>query len=157
MPVKAAGWRIEPPVSVPIAQGARPPATTAADVHAAQAVYVPWTCAASTLLDAFVDQLDDAVTGNHSYVGYYATAEVAAERIAAIVARSAAGARGLRWGTRHALIATGMVAMYLSKDAGREPPLRDGTRVALRAAGPLARIELVIMRTIRAMRRLQSA
>src|SRR3954464_12060032 len=30
-PVTAAGWRIEPPVSVPIAQGARPPATAAAE------------------------------------------------------------------------------------------------------------------------------
>src|SRR3954447_24560507 len=28
-PVTAAGWRIEPPVSVPIAHGARPPATAA--------------------------------------------------------------------------------------------------------------------------------
>src|SRR5207248_565409 len=31
MPQSAAGWRIEPPVSVPIAQGARPPATAAAE------------------------------------------------------------------------------------------------------------------------------
>ncbi len=31
MPQNAAGWRIEPPVSVPSAQGARPPATAAAE------------------------------------------------------------------------------------------------------------------------------
>src|SRR3977135_321371 len=30
MPHRAAGWRIEPPVSVPIAQGARPAGTAAA-------------------------------------------------------------------------------------------------------------------------------
>jgi hypothetical protein len=30
-PQSAAGWRIEPPVSVPIAHGARPAATAAAD------------------------------------------------------------------------------------------------------------------------------
>ena len=30
IPQRAAGWRIEPPVSVPIAQGARRPATAAA-------------------------------------------------------------------------------------------------------------------------------
>jgi len=30
MPVKAAGWRIEPPVSVPVAAGAMRPETTAA-------------------------------------------------------------------------------------------------------------------------------
>jgi hypothetical protein len=31
MPVKAAGWRIEPPVSVPVTPGARPAATAAAE------------------------------------------------------------------------------------------------------------------------------
>ncbi len=31
IPQSAAGWRIEPPVSVPIAHGAVPPATAAAD------------------------------------------------------------------------------------------------------------------------------
>ena len=31
MPQSAAGWRIEPPVSVPIATGARPAATAAAE------------------------------------------------------------------------------------------------------------------------------
>ena len=31
MPVKAAGWRIEPPVSVPVTPGAIPAATAAAD------------------------------------------------------------------------------------------------------------------------------
>src|SRR5687768_10436391 len=31
MPVKAAGWRIEPPVSVPVAPGAMPAETAAAD------------------------------------------------------------------------------------------------------------------------------
>ena len=31
IPHSAAGWRIDPPVSVPIAQGARPPATAAAE------------------------------------------------------------------------------------------------------------------------------
>ena len=31
MPVKAAGWRIEPPVSVPVTPGASPAATAAAE------------------------------------------------------------------------------------------------------------------------------
>src|ERR671917_585109 len=31
MPLRAAGWRIEPPVSVPIAHGASPAATAAAE------------------------------------------------------------------------------------------------------------------------------
>jgi tetraprenyl-beta-curcumene synthase len=133
------------------------PDTTAADIDAAEAVYMPWVCAASTLLDAYVDQLDDAATGNHNYVAHYPNLHVAVARLAAIVSRSTAGARQLRRGTRHALIAAGMVSMYLSKDGAREPPLRDGSRVIMRAAGSLARIQLPIMRAIRVLWRLRAA
>ncbi|MGN6189565.1 MAG: DUF2600 family protein [Conexibacter sp.] len=133
------------------------PTTTAEDVDAAERVYVPWVCAASTLLDAFVDQADDAATGNHNYLAHYPSRQVAVERLAHIVWRSASGARQLRRGTRHALIAAGMVAMYLSKDAARQPPLRDDTRLILRAAGSLPQVQVPIMRTIRALHGLGSA
>ncbi len=127
------------------------------DLSAAAAVYVPWVCAASTLLDAFVDQVDDAATGNHNYLAHYPASDVAVERLAEIVGHSASGARLLRRGTRHALITTGMVAMYLSKDAAREPGLRDGTEAIMRAAGSLPRVQLPIMRVLRATRRLGAA
>jgi tetraprenyl-beta-curcumene synthase len=133
------------------------PMTTTADLDAAERVYVPWACAASTLLDAFVDQPDDAATGNHNYLAHYPSSDIAVERLAHIVFRSASGARQLRRGTRHALITTGMVAMYLSKDAARQPPLTNDTRLILRAAGSLPRIQLPIMRAIRALHRLGSA
>ncbi len=133
------------------------PATTTADLDAAERIYVPWVCAASTLLDAYVDQPDDAATGNHNYLLHYASSDVAIDRLAQIVFRSAWGARQLRRGTRHALIATGMVAMYLSKDAAREPALCDGTRVIARAAGSLPCVQLPIMRTMRRLHRLGSA
>ena len=133
------------------------PTTTAPDIAAAEWVYRPWTCAASTLLDAFVDQSDDDATGNHNYLAHYPDSDIAVARLAEIVSRSASGARRLERGTRHALIATGMVAMYLSKDAAREPALRDDARVLLGAAGSLPRIQLPIMRAIRAFHRLGSA
>jgi tetraprenyl-beta-curcumene synthase len=133
------------------------PTTTAADLDAANRVYVPWICSASTLLDAFVDQADDAATGSHNYLAHYASDDIARERLAHIVFRSASGARQLRRGTGHALIVTGMVAMYLSKDAARAPAAQGGTRIILRAAGSLPRIQLPIMRTIRALHRLGSA
>ncbi len=131
--------------------------TTAADLQAAERVYVPWICAASTLLDAFVDQADDAATGNHNYLAHYPSDDIARERLVQIACRSALGARQLQRGTHHALITTGMVAMYLSKDAAREPATREGTRSILPAAGSLPRIQLPIMRTIRALHRLGSA
>lgn len=133
------------------------PATSAEDLDEAAAVYVPWVCAASTLLDAYVDQTDDAATGNHNYLVHYSSADLAVERLAEIVRRSASGARLLRRGPRHALITTGMVAMYLSKGAAREPRLREGTRVIMRAAGSLPRVQLPIMRALRILHRLGAA
>lgn len=133
------------------------PDTSAADLDAAAVVYVPWVCAASTLLDAFVDQTDDEASGNHNYLSHYPTADAATARLAEIVLRSAFGARRLRRGARHALITTGMVAMYLSKDTAREPHLRAATHDIARAAGSLPRVQLPIMRALRTARRLGTA
>jgi tetraprenyl-beta-curcumene synthase len=127
------------------------------DVVEAEEVYFPWVCAASTLLDAFVDQAADRAEGNHSYVEHYDSVPAMVERLCEIVHRSARGARQLRNGERHALITTGMVSMYLSKASARHPELRaDAQRIA-RAAGSLPRIQLPIMRTMRAVQRLGDA
>jgi tetraprenyl-beta-curcumene synthase len=119
--------------------------------------YFPWIAGASTLLDAFVDQADDAASGNHSYIAHYPSPEAAQERLCEIVFESARRARALRRGTRHALIATGMVAMYLSKDSAREPALRDDTAAILAAAGSLPRVQLPILRVMRRLHGLRSA
>jgi tetraprenyl-beta-curcumene synthase len=127
------------------------------DVIEAEAVYFPWICAASTLLDAYVDQRSDREEGNHSYVEHYDSPSEMVERLCEIVYRSVHGARQLRNGERHALIATGMVSMYLSKDSARSPELRAATRRIARAAGSLPRVQLPIMRTMRAVQRLGDA
>lgn len=127
------------------------------DVLEAEAVYFPWICAASTLLDAFVDQRSDREEGNHSYVEYYDSPAEMVERLCEIVHRSAHGARQLRNGERHALIATGMVSMYLSKASARSPELHAATRRIAGMAGSLPRVQLPIMRTMRAVQRLGDA
>lgn len=127
------------------------------DVAAAEAVYFPWVCAASTLLDAFVDQPADRAEGNHSYVEHYDSAAEMVERLCEIVYRSVAGARRLRNGERHALIAAGMVSMYLSKASARGPELRAASARIARAAGSLPRVQLPIMRAMRALQRLGDA
>jgi len=127
------------------------------DVAAAYDAYSPWIAAASTLLDAFVDQADDVASGNHSYVAHYESPELARARLCEIVYESARRARALRRGTRHALIATGMVSMYLSKDSAREPALRDDARAILAAAGSLPRVQLPILRVMRRLHGLRSA
>jgi tetraprenyl-beta-curcumene synthase len=127
------------------------------ELDRAESVYVPWICGASTLLDAFVDQLEDEATGNHNYLAHYPSGDVAVARLAEIVRRSAAGARELPRGTRHALVMAGMVSMYLAKDAAREPALRDGARSIRRATGSLPLVQLPIMRLMRAARGLGAA
>ncbi|HKG03813.1 MAG TPA: DUF2600 family protein [Conexibacter sp.] len=127
------------------------------DVIEAEAVYFPWVNAASTLLDAFVDQRSDREEGNHSYVEHYDSPSEMVERLCEIVYRSVHGARQLRNGERHALIATGMVSMYLSKESARSPELRQATRRIAQVAGSLPRVQLPIMRTMRAVQRLGDA
>jgi len=127
------------------------------DVLEAEAVYFPWINAASTLLDAFVDQPSDREQGNHSYVEHYDSPSEMVERLCEIVYRSVHGARQLRNGERHALIATGMVSMYLSKESARSPELRQATRRIAQVAGSLLRVQLPIMRTMRAVQRLGDA
>jgi tetraprenyl-beta-curcumene synthase len=127
------------------------------DVLEAEAVYFPWICAASTLLDAFVDQRSDREQGNHSYVEHYDSPSEMVERLCEIVYRSVHGARQLRNGERHALIAAGMVSMYLSKESARSPELRAATRRIAQVAGSLPRVQMPIMRTMRAVQRLGDA
>jgi tetraprenyl-beta-curcumene synthase len=127
------------------------------DVVEAEAVYFPWVCAASTLLDAYVDQASDRAEGNHSYVEHYDSPAEMVERLCEIVYRSVHGARQLRNGERHALIAAGMVSMYLSKESARSPELRRATDRIARAAGSLPRVQLPIMRAMRAAQRLGDA
>ncbi|HET6447884.1 MAG TPA: DUF2600 family protein [Conexibacter sp.] len=127
------------------------------DVIEAEAVYFPWICAASTLLDAFVDQAADRAAGSHSYVEHYDTSDEMVDRLCEIVHRSVRGARQLRNGERHALIVAGMVSMYLSKQSARAPELRAATQRIARAAGSLPRVQLPIMRAMRLAQRLGDA
>lgn len=127
------------------------------DVEAAEAVYFPWICAASTLLDAFVDQPADRAEGNHSYVDYYDGEAEMVDRLCEIVFRSVDGARRLRHGERHVLIAAGMVAMYLSKASARSPELRSAAGRIARSAGSVVHLQLPIMRAMRTLQRLGDA
>jgi tetraprenyl-beta-curcumene synthase len=127
------------------------------DVIEAEAVYFPWICAASTLLDAYVDQASDRAAGDHCYVEHYDSPAEMVERLCEIVHRSVDGARRLRNGERHALIVAGMVSMYLSKASARSSELRAASRRIAAAAGSLPRVQLPIMRAMRVLRRLGDA
>ena len=121
-------------------------ACTDDDVRETRALYSAWMSAATTMLDSYVDQVEDERNGDHRYIAHYADEALAEARVRDLVTRSASGARRLRNGHRHAVIAACMVAMYLSKDSARTPEMRVSTAGIVRAGGTLTRALLPILR-----------
>jgi tetraprenyl-beta-curcumene synthase len=126
------------------------PCCAESDALAVEAAYMPWICAASTMLDSYVDEVEDRASNSHSYISHYASPEVASVRTRELVSRSLQEARLLHKGARHTLIAAGMVAMYLSAEDARSESKRETTRAYLRAGGPCTRLLLPILRLWRA-------
>jgi tetraprenyl-beta-curcumene synthase len=116
------------------------------EIAAVHAAYFPWISAATTMLDSYVDQAEDAVAENHSYIAHYPDPDAAVRRVRELIRRSALGARALPNGTRHAVIVACMVAMYLSKDSARIPEMRADTRDLIRAGGSLTRLLAPVLR-----------
>lgn len=115
----------------------------------AQRVYFPWISAATTMLDSYVDQLEDVAHGDHSYVAHYANPRHALDRICHLLDRSLREARALDKAEYHILIVACMVAMYLSKDSARSPSLQADTESIARSGGSLTRLLLPILRAWR--------
>jgi tetraprenyl-beta-curcumene synthase len=122
------------------------PACTDLEIRRTCAAYFPWISGAATMLDSYVDQTEDMISGDHRYVGHYESATLARQRVGELVTRSALEARRLRNGHRHAVIAACMVAMYLSKDSARTPDMRAGSTSIAYAGGSLTRLLLPVLR-----------
>ena len=119
---------------------------TEAELACAQRAYFPWISAVTTMLDSYVDQLEDATNGDHSYIGHYRSPDVAVRRIRWLLQRSFREAHSLTNAEYHILIIACMAAMYLSKDSARSPSLRGSTDSLVRAGGSLTRALLPILR-----------
>ncbi len=122
------------------------PVCTEADVRDACEAYFPWISGAATMLDSYVDQAEDEVSGDHRYVAHYPSRAALGERMRDFVSRSSTEARRLQNGHRHAVITACMVAMYLSKDSARTPEMRASTASIARAGGSLTRVLLPVLR-----------
>jgi tetraprenyl-beta-curcumene synthase len=111
-----------------------------------RAGYFPWTAAAATMLDSFVDRLEDEGCGDHSYVAHYTTPAAAVQRTAELVERALRATDGLPNREAHRLITACMVAMYLSKDSARTPETKPLTSHIAKAGGSLTNALLPILR-----------
>ncbi len=132
-------------VHVLLALGAEAPSAEL-DLARTQNAYFPWISAATTMLDSYVDQLEDAANGDHSYIAHYQSPELVVQRIGQLLQRSFREARALENAEHHLLIVACMVAMYLSKDSARSHPLHAETKRLASAGGSLTRFLLPILR-----------
>lgn len=119
------------------------------EIVATAAAYFPWLSLAITMLDSYADQLEDALSGRHSYVSHYEGRDTAVRRLCEIVSRSAREIQSLRANSRHTIVLACMVAMYLSRDSANAPNLRRDTRAIAASGGALTRLLLPIVRAWR--------
>jgi tetraprenyl-beta-curcumene synthase len=125
------------------------PSCPANEVTAVHRAYFPWLSAATTMLDSYVDQAEDASSGSHSYIAHYPSAERALDGVQRLLERSVSEARALPHGPKHAIIAAAMAAMYLSKTSARTTEMSTDTRALAEAGGSLTHVLLPILRAWR--------
>lgn len=115
------------------------PETTAATARLVDAAYHPPVGALTVLLDDLVDREADRAAGEHNYLGYYAGAGEAADRLGILADRAEASIALLPHAGRHRAILAGVAGYYLSSPAAATPyagPIRERL---LSALGPGAR------------------
>ncbi|HEV2998209.1 MAG TPA: DUF2600 family protein [Solirubrobacteraceae bacterium] len=121
----------------------------------AYSAYFPWVSLAATVLDSYVDAVEDAVSGAPIFVAHYADGALLERRAREIVRRATEEVRGLDDGPRHSVIVACMIALYLSKDSARVPAMRATTNSIASSAGPLTRTVLPALRILRSARAVQ--
>ncbi len=125
------------------------PSATPAEAATVHAAYFPWLALTLTLLDGYADLFDDAATGSHSYLSYYADEAVAAARLAGCIHEAASAVRAVPDGERHAVLLACMIALYLSKDSARTRERRATTAAIASAGGTLTQLLLPVLRAWR--------
>jgi tetraprenyl-beta-curcumene synthase len=118
-------------------------------VNQTYAAYMPWVSLAGTMLDSYGDMAEDLAKADHSYIAHYRNADIATRRVAEIVQRSLYEVGALPDGARHVVIASCMIAMYLTKDSTRTPAMRATRLRILRSSGSLTRWLIPVLRAWR--------
>lgn len=116
------------------------------DIERTRDAYFPWIATTATMLDSYVDQVEDNANGDHIYISHYNSPQSVKWRIRGLIQRSLSEARKLPDGERHELVVASMVAMYLSKDSARTDEMRATTASFVNAGGSLTKTLLPILR-----------
>lgn len=110
----------------------------------------------SALLDNYVDEAEDRVTGSHNFLAYYGSTTAAVDKLVALIEQTVRDAGGLRHPARHLVIVCSMVAMYLTSDGARAHDPREVRRL-VRAGGSLTRLLVPVLAAWRAGSRQRGA
>lgn len=133
------------------------PDCTNAEIARTHAVYFPWASAVACMLDSYADKTEDAENGNHSYIAHYPTFEIGVTKICLLARRCLDELHTLKNSETHVVIASSMIALYLSKDSARAASMRESSRHIAVAAGSLTRLLLPILRFWRVAYSLRAA
>jgi tetraprenyl-beta-curcumene synthase len=121
-------------------------ACNGAEIQRTYDTYFPWTSVVATMLDSYVDQVEDATNGDHIYMSHYVDRGQATNRIRLLIQRCLHEAQTLPNAETHTLIAASMIALYLSKDSARSPEMRATSQTFADAGGSLTRVLIPILR-----------
>jgi tetraprenyl-beta-curcumene synthase len=123
------------------------------DAETVYTAYMPWVSLAGTMLDSYGDLEADARNAAHSYIAHYPNIETAIERLTEVTRRSLREAASLPNGARHAVIASAMIARYLSKGSVRTTQTRPLTANLTRAGGWVIWLLVPVLRAWRVIQR----
>jgi tetraprenyl-beta-curcumene synthase len=120
--------------------------TDAHDARTIEETYFPWIASLHWLMESLVDQDDDRVSGNRSYVGEYGSRAIATARLRLIARRALMDTRRLPQANRHTLLLAGMVALNLSHPGAAAAEGHDAAAVVRAEMGGLVAPLLVALR-----------
>ena len=133
------------------------PTCTDEQITCTSLAYFPWVSILIAMLDSYADQLEDAASGDHSYLAHYSRPELATERICLLIRRCMQEAGSLKDSEKHTVIAASMFAMYLSKSTVLTPAMSETTKRLVASGGSLTRVLHPILRLWRTAYGLGSA
>lgn len=116
------------------------PETTAATAGLVDVAYQPPLGALTVFLDDLVDREADRAAGEHNYLGYYDSADEAADRLGNLADRAEAAIALLPHSDRHRAILAGVAGYYLSSPGATTAYAQPIRERLLDALGPGARL-----------------
>ena len=127
------------------------PQLSSSEAAAIDAAYFPWVGALHSLLDSMADRAEDEAKGQRSLLGYYASTEETADRLALLARRGRASLERLQHARVHQAILAAMCSYYISAPQCTDAHYRAIAGTLGESLGPSLRLSLWAFRTKRLM------